>query len=86
VDKRDDPAFPLLSAGVCPALQPRRLADRKIAAYAFKEATVKFRCDNCHHEIKQTPVFEARRKFCDGHCNEHWKRRLLRQQARKPIS
>jgi hypothetical protein len=45
---------------------------------------VKFRCDNCHHEIKQTPiVIEARRKFCHAGCGEHWKRRSLRQQAEK---
>jgi hypothetical protein len=44
-------------------------------------AAVKFRCDNCHHEIKQTPLIEARRKFCGGRCGEHWKRRTLRLQA-----
>jgi hypothetical protein len=42
---------------------------------------VKFRCDNCHHEIKQTPIIEARRKFCHDRCGEHWKRRMLRSQA-----
>jgi hypothetical protein len=44
-------------------------------------AAVKLRCDNCHHEIKQTPIIEARRKFCHGRCGEHWKRRVLRLQA-----
>jgi hypothetical protein len=67
---------------VVSALQPRGLADRKLmAVHAFKGAAVKFRCDNCHHEIKQTPLIEARRKFCGGRCGEHWKRRTLRLQA-----
>ena len=55
--------------------------DRKLWARSPKEAPVKLRCDNCHHEIKQTPILEARRKFCDGRCGEHWKRRMLRSQA-----
>ncbi len=42
---------------------------------------MKFRCVNCHHEIKQTPVVETRRKFCHDRCGEHWKRRMMRQQA-----
>jgi hypothetical protein len=70
--------------GVFPALQSRELADRKLLHPPSREAAVKcFRCDNCHHEIKQTPVIEARKKFCQGRCGEHWKRRMLRQQAQK---
>jgi hypothetical protein len=71
---------------VSPALQPSTLADRKLLAEcAFVEAAVKLRCDNCHHEIKQTPIIEARKKFCDGRCGDHWKRRMLRlQAAQKP--
>jgi ribosomal protein L44E len=77
-----------LSAGVFPALQPNNLADRKFSPDTpSKEAAVRFRCDNCHHEIKQTPIIEARRKFCDGRCGDHWKRRMLRLQAtQKPAS
>ena len=42
---------------------------------------MKSRCDNCHHEIKLTPIIEARRKFCDGRCGDHWRRRNLRSQV-----
>jgi hypothetical protein len=72
---------------VFPALQPQNLADRKVTTeQALREATVKFRCDNCHHEIKQTPIIEARRKFCHGRCGEHWKRRVLRLQAAQKMA
>jgi hypothetical protein len=40
-----------------------------------------FRCDNCRHEIKQAPIIEERRKFCDDRCGDHWKRRMLQLQA-----
>jgi hypothetical protein len=72
----------LFIAGVFPPLQLRKLSERKLpVGLAFMGATVKLRCDNCRHEIKQSPIIEARRKFCHGRCGDHWKRRMLRQQA-----